>query len=88
MFNFQFFLKPDLKIVDEILKKLVREDNFLSLTGNVVIAILGIGGFAFLARSLSIDVFGEWVLFITGGSFVEMFRFGITNTGLIRFLSR
>jgi O-antigen/teichoic acid export membrane protein len=69
------------------LKKLVREDNFLSLTGNVVIAILGIGGFAFLARSLSIDVFGEWVLFITGGSFVEMFRFGITNTGLIRFLS-
>jgi hypothetical protein len=40
-----------------------------------------------LARSLSIDVFGEWVLFITGGSFVEMFRFGITNTGLIRFLS-
>jgi hypothetical protein len=39
-----------------------------------------------LARSLSIDVFGEWVLFM-GGSFVEMFRFGITNTGLIRFLS-
>jgi O-antigen/teichoic acid export membrane protein len=71
----------------KILKKLVREDNFLSLTGNVVIAILGIGGFAFLARSLSIDVFGEWVLFITGGSFVEMFRFGITNSGLIRFLS-
>jgi hypothetical protein len=31
----------------KILKKLVREDNFLSLTGNVVIAILGIGGFAF-----------------------------------------
>jgi O-antigen/teichoic acid export membrane protein len=71
----------------KILKKLVREDNFLSLTGNVVIAILGIGGFAFLARSLSIDVFGKWVLFITGGSFIEMFRFGITNSGLIRFLS-
>ncbi|CAH8283613.1 O-antigen/teichoic acid export membrane protein [Mariniflexile fucanivorans] len=68
-------------------KKIIREDNFLSLTGNVVIAILGIGGFAFLARSLSLNVFGEWVLFITGGSFVEMFRFGITNTGLIRFLS-
>lgn len=70
-----------------MLKKIVREDNFLSLTGNIVIAILGIGGFALLARSLSLDVFGEWVLFITGGSFVEMFRFGITNTGLIRFLS-
>jgi O-antigen/teichoic acid export membrane protein len=71
----------------KILKKLLREDNFLSLTGNVVIALLGISGFAFLARSLPLEVFGEWVLFITGGSFVEMFRFGITNTGLIRFLS-
>lgn len=70
-----------------MLKKLVREDNFLSLTGNLVIAILGIAGFALLARSLSLDVFGEWVLFVTGSSFVEMFRFGITNTGLIRFLS-
>lgn len=69
------------------LKKIVREDNFLSLTGNVVIAILGVAGFGLLARSLSLDVFGEWVLFVTGGSFVEMFRFGITNTGLIRFLS-
>jgi len=69
------------------LKKIAREDNFLSLTGNLVIAVLGIAGFALLARSLSLDVFGQWVLFITGGSFVEMFRFGITNNGLIRFLS-
>jgi len=69
------------------LKKIFREDNFLSLTGNVVIAILGIAGFALLARSLSLEIFGEWVLFISAGSFVEMFRFGITNTGLIRYLS-
>lgn len=69
------------------LKKIVREDNFLSLTGNMVIAILGIAGFALLTRSLSLEIFGEWVLFITAGSFVEMFRFGITNTGLIRYLS-
>lgn len=69
------------------LKKIAREDNFLSLTGNMVIAILGIAGFALLTRSLSLEIFGEWVLFITAGSFVEMFRFGITNTGLIRYLS-
>lgn len=69
------------------IKKIVREDNFLSLTGNLVIAILGIAGFALLARTLSLEIFGEWVLFITAGSFVEMFRFGITNTGLIRYLS-
>ncbi|MFT6868845.1 MAG: O-antigen/teichoic acid export membrane protein [Polaribacter sp.] len=71
----------------KMLKTIAREDNFLSLTGNLVIAFLGISGFALLARSLSFDVFGEWVLFVTGGSFIEMFRFGITNTGLIRFLS-
>lgn len=70
-----------------ILRKLVREDNFLSLSGNLTIAVLGIAGFALLARSLSLNVFGEWVLFVTGGSFIEMFRFGITNTALIRFLS-
>lgn len=69
------------------LKKIVREDNFLSLAGNMIIAILGISGFALLTRSLSLEFFGQWVLFITAGSFVEMFRFGITNTGLIRYLS-
>jgi len=69
------------------LHKIVREDNFLSLTGNLVIAFFGISGFAILARSLTVEVFGQWVLFIAAGSFIEMFRFGITNTGLIRYLS-
>jgi len=69
------------------LQKIVQEDNFLSLAGNLVIAFFGISGFAILARSLSVDMFGQWVLFIAAGSFIEMFRFGITNTGLIRYLS-
>jgi len=69
------------------LKKIFREDNFLSLSGNLTIAVLGIVGFSLLARSLTLNVFGEWVLFVTGGSFIEMFRFGITNTALIRFLA-
>lgn len=69
------------------IKKIIREDNFLSLVGNLVIALFGISGFALLARSLPTDMFGQWVLFIAAGSFIEMFRFGITNTGLIRYLS-
>ncbi len=69
------------------LKKIVREDNFLSLAGNLTIAFFGFGGFALLARSFPIDVFGQWVLFISSGSFIEMFRFGITNTAIIRYLS-
>lgn len=66
---------------------IVREENFLSLAGNLVIALFGIAGFSLLARMLPVNEFGQWMLFITGGSFIEMFRFGITNTGLIRFLS-
>jgi O-antigen/teichoic acid export membrane protein len=68
-------------------KKLVKEDNFLSLAGNLVIAFLGFAGFALLARSYKPEVFGEWVIFISSGSFIEMFRFGITNTAIIRYLS-
>jgi len=68
-------------------KKIVREDNFLSLAGNLVIAFFGFAGFALLARSFPLSVFGEWVIFISSGSFIEMFRFGITNTAIIRYLS-
>ncbi len=67
--------------------KIIREDNFLSLAGNLTIAFFGFAGFALLARSFPIDVFGQWVLFISSGSFIEMFRFGITNTAIIRYLS-
>jgi O-antigen/teichoic acid export membrane protein len=69
------------------LNKIVREDNFLSLSGNLIIAIFGISSFAILARTFSVNQFGQWVLFISSGSFIEVFRFGITNTALIRYLS-
>ena len=53
------FEKSNLKTeLMKMLKKIAREDNFLSLTGNLTIAILGISGFALLARTLSLDVFG------------------------------
>jgi len=71
----------------DLVKKIVREENFLSLIGNLTIAIFGFAGFALLARSFPLDVFGQWVLFISSGSFIEMFRFGITNTAIIRYLS-
>lgn len=65
----------------------MREDNFLSLTGNMTIAFFGFAGFALLARTFKVDVFGQWVLYISSGTFIEMFRFGITNTAIIRYLS-
>jgi len=68
-------------------KKLLQEDNFLSLTGNLIIAVFGFAGFALLARSYDTDTFGQWVLYVSSGAFIEMFRFGITNTAIIRYLS-
>lgn len=70
-----------------MLTKIIREDNFLSLAGNLTIALFGLAVFALLARSLAPALFGEWVIFVAAASFIDMFRFGITNTGLIRFLS-
>lgn len=70
-----------------LIKKIVKEDNFLSLAGNLVIAAFGFGGFALLARSLETHDFAKWVLFISGGSLIEMLRYGITNNGLVRFLA-
>jgi len=67
--------------------KITREANFLSLAGNISIAFFGFAGFALLARSFPINVFGQWVLYISSGAFIEMFRFGITNTAIIRYLS-
>jgi O-antigen/teichoic acid export membrane protein len=67
--------------------KIFREANFLSLAANVSIAFFGFGGFALLARSFSLDLFGQWVLYVSSAAFVEMFRFGITNTAIIRYLS-
>ena len=69
------------------INKIVREDNFLSLSGNVTIAFFGIASFALLARTYQIEVFGEWVLFISAASLIEMFRYGIINTAIIRYLA-
>ena len=68
-------------------RKITREANFLSLTGNLTIAFFGFAGFALMARTFPVDVFGQWVLYISSGTFIEMFRFGITNTAIIRYLS-
>lgn len=67
--------------------QILKEDNFLSLSGNLVIALFGIISFSLITRTLSLIEFGEFVIFVAGASFMEMFRFGITNTAVIRFLS-
>jgi O-antigen/teichoic acid export membrane protein len=67
--------------------KLLRNDNFLSLASNLTVAVFGFLSFFILVRSLNPTLFGEWVLYIAAGNFIEMLRFGITRTALIRFLA-
>lgn len=70
-----------------VIGKIVREANFLSLLSNFANAFFGIAGFAILTRSFPIDIFGQWVLYVTAATLVDMFRFGITNTAVVRYLS-
>ena len=71
----------------KLIMKIIKEDNFLSLAGNLIIAFFGIAGFALLARTFPMEVFGEWVIFISASALIEMFRYGIINTAIVRYLS-
>lgn len=70
-----------------LLSKILKNNNFLSLANNGLVAILAFFSFMVLVRSLPTNDFGEWVLFITAANFLDMLRFGITRTAIVRFLS-
>ena len=70
-----------------LFKKVVTNHNFLSLANNGLVAVFGFLSFIMLVRMLPQEDFGEWVLFITMGNFVDMLRFGLTRTAITRFLS-
>lgn len=66
---------------------ILREKNFLSLTTSLSVAVLGLFGFILLTRSLSKELFGDWVLYVTIATFFDMLRFGLTSNALVRFAS-
>nr|WP_299340726.1 oligosaccharide flippase family protein [Allomuricauda sp.] len=69
------------------LKNIGKEKNLSSLVANVSVAFLGLLSFMLLTRQLSKELFGEWVLFITLATFVDLLRFGLTRTSSVRLLS-
>ncbi|PWL39431.1 hypothetical protein DKG77_00920 [Flagellimonas aquimarina] len=71
----------------EQLKNISKEKNLSSLMANVSVAFLGLVSFMLLTRQLSKELFGEWVLFITLATFVDLLRFGLTRTSSVRLLS-
>lgn len=73
--------------MNTLILKAFKNNNFLSLSSNMSVAVFGFLGFVLLVRTLDPGVFGEWVLYIAAGNFIEMLRFGVTRTAIIRFLS-
>jgi O-antigen/teichoic acid export membrane protein len=73
--------------VNNAFTKILKNKNFLSLANNGLVAVFGFLGFLLLVRSLSTNEFGEWVLLITTANFLDMLRFGITRTAIVRFLA-
>lgn len=73
--------------MNTLLRKLSGNNEFLSLSGNILYTLLGFASFVFLTRTYPAGVFGSWVLYVTAATFVEMLRFGITKYAVIRHLS-
>ncbi len=69
------------------LTRILKADNFLSLTGNLVFAFFGFASIFLLARTLNKSDFGEYILYLSGMSLLEMIRTGITGTPLVRHLA-
>ncbi len=70
-----------------LIKKLVKENNFLSLIGNMSFSVFGLLSFILLTRSLTKSDFGDFVLYTAIGTTIDLFRFGLTRTAITRFIS-
>ena len=67
--------------------KIFQEKNISSLLTNVLVAFIGLLSFIMLTRQLSQELFGEWVLYVTLATFVDLLRFGLTRTSVVRLLA-
>ncbi|MCF8380744.1 MAG: hypothetical protein K9H49_14315 [Bacteroidales bacterium] len=70
-----------------IFKKILREKNIQSLGTNVFVAAVNLATFLLLVRSLTKEEFGEWVVFITAATLLDLVRFGLTRRAIVHFIS-
>jgi O-antigen/teichoic acid export membrane protein len=70
-----------------LIKKILKSSNFLSLAGNLSFAVFNAVTFLLLARTLSKELFGEWIIYVTAASLLNMLQVGLTSTGAIRAIS-
>ena len=63
---------------------LARGPRALSLATQAASAVLGFVGFALVARALTPQAFGTWVLYLTVATFVDMLRSGLAQSALVQ----
>lgn len=63
---------------------IIKSKSFASLAGNGLGAVLGVLSFALLARFLSKEDFGTWILFLGTYSIFETLRIGMVLNALVR----
>ena len=65
----------------------LRNRHFHSLLGNVIMAFFNVLSFALLVRMLSLNAFGEWVLFLATYNILDQIRTAMLQSGIIKFSS-
>ena len=80
-------IKSILNLVNKFKKNETKKNASLSLFGNLLYSVLGFVAIALLARSLQLNEYGDWVIYLTAGSLLEMMRLGFMHTALVRFSS-
>lgn len=70
------------------LQRFMKSGNSYALAANISNAVFGFASFWILVRILDANLFGQWVLFLTTTSLLDMFRVGLTGTAAIRLLSK
>lgn len=58
-----------------------------ALASNAIFAIAGLASFMLLSRNCPPSLFGEWVLFLSLSTFVDLVRFGLTRNAVIRLIA-
>lgn len=69
------------------MEKILKNSRFWLMVGNIFNAGFGFLSIGILARSLSTDDFGSWVIFVTNMGFVEMIRSGFVYQALVKYVS-
>ncbi|MFA8437181.1 MAG: MATE family efflux transporter [Marinifilaceae bacterium] len=69
----------------KLINKILREKNIQSVSSNVLGAAINFATFLLLVRSLSPENFGQWVIFITAATLIDMLRFGLTRRAITHY---